>query len=82
MKEQLANILQTIQQSAEKAGRKPEDITLLAASKYADVSQVQKAYDLGLRFFGENRSEGLLSKKDSLPDDICWHFIGQLQTNR
>ena len=45
MKEQLANILQTIQQSAEKAGRKPEDITLLAASKYADVSQVQKAYD-------------------------------------
>lgn len=82
MKEQLANILQTIQQSAEKAGRKPEDITLLAASKYADVSQVQKAYDLGLRFFGENRSEGLLSKKDSLPDDICWHFIGQLQTNK
>ena len=82
MKEQLANILQTIQQSAEKAGRKPEDITLLAASKYADVSQVQKAYDLGLRFFGENRSEGLLSKIDSLPNDICWHFIGQLQTNK
>ena len=71
-----------IQSAAEKAGRDPDEITLLGASKYADVKQVRQAYDQGLACFGENRSEGLAAKKDLLPDDISWHFIGQLQTNK
>lgn len=75
-------IRQQIRSAAQAAGRSEEDITLLGASKYADVNQVYQAYQQGLTCFGENRSEGLLSKKDKLPDDISWHFIGQLQTNK
>lgn len=71
-----------IQSAAVKAGRDPSSIILLGASKYADVEQVRQAYEQGLTCFGENRSEGLLAKKDLLPDDISWHFIGQLQTNK
>lgn len=78
----VASIRQQIQKAAEAAGRREEEITLLGASKYATAEQVRQAYDQGMRCFGENRSEGLLAKKDALPSDICWHFIGQLQTNK
>ena len=59
-----------IQSAAVKAGRDPGSITLLGASKYADVEQVRQAYEQGLTCFGENRSEGLLAKKDGLTGQI------------
>ena len=43
---------------------------------------MREAYDAGVRDFGENKMQEFLSKKDQLPTDIRWHFIGRLQTNK
>ena len=43
---------------------------------------LQEAYDLGVRVFGENKVQEITAKYDALPDDIHWHMIGHLQTNK
>ncbi|MBQ6477189.1 MAG: YggS family pyridoxal phosphate-dependent enzyme [Bacilli bacterium] len=58
------------------------DVTLVAVSKTKPNEDILKAYDLGLRDFGENYVQELTSKMDSLPEDINWHMIGHLQTNK
>jgi len=60
----------------------PSSVKLVAVSKTKSVSDILKAYGTGLRIFGENRVQELLSKKDELPGDIEWHLIGHLQTNK
>jgi pyridoxal phosphate enzyme (YggS family) len=55
---------------------------LLAVSKTKPIEDMMEAYALGIRNFGENKVQELISKKDSLPSDINWHFIGKLQTNK
>jgi hypothetical protein len=57
-------------------------VTLVAVSKLQPVEAIQKLYDLSQRDFGENYVQELLSKKGQLPQDIRWHFIGHLQTNK
>jgi len=83
---QLKNNLQSIQENiakaAQKSGRSAEDITLIAVTKTIEVEYIKQAYDLGLRNFGENRVQELLTKIDKLPSDINWHMIGHLQTNK
>ncbi len=59
-----------------------EDITLIAVSKYKNVSEIKQAYDFGVRHFGENKVQELLDKIDVLPQDIKWHLIGHLQRNK
>ena len=82
MKEQLALVEERIAAAAVRAGRKREDVTLVAVSKTNPVERIKEAYDLGLREFGENRVKELLSKEPQLPGDIRWHLIGHLQTNK
>jgi PLP dependent protein len=60
----------------------PTGVKLVAVSKMKPVSDVLIAYNEGQRCFGENRVQELLNKKDLLPDDIEWHLIGHLQTNK
>ena len=60
----------------------PEGVTLVAVSKYHPASAVQEAYDAGQRIFGESRENELKEKVATLPQDIEWHFIGHLQTNK
>lgn len=60
----------------------PEDVTLVAVSKYNPASAIEEAYALGQRVFGESHVQELQQKKDILPNDIEWHFIGHLQTNK
>ena len=60
----------------------PEGVQLVAVSKFHDASQIREAYDAGQRCFGESRVQELLAKIPLLPDDIRWHFIGHLQTNK
>ena len=55
---------------------------LIAVSKTRPVSDIIEAYNAGQRFFGENRVQELLNKKNLLPDDIEWHLIGHLQSNK
>ncbi len=60
----------------------PSSVKLVAVSKTRPVSDVLEAYNTGHRIFGENRVQELLLKKESLPEDIEWHLIGHLQTNK
>src|SRR5215831_18160138 len=56
--------------------------TLVAVSKTKSVAEIKELYDLGQRDFGENYVQELVEKHSQLPDDIRWHFIGHLQTNK
>lgn len=60
----------------------PEGVALVAVSKFHPVSMIREAYDAGQRRFGESRVQELLEKIPQLPEDIEWHFIGHLQTNK
>lgn len=60
----------------------PEHVTLVAVSKTMPVALIQEAYDAGHRVFGENRVQEMIEKRDHLPQDVEWHLIGHLQTNK
>ena len=60
----------------------PAGVKLIAVSKYRPVETLKVAYDAGQRIFGENRVQELVDKQPLLPEDIEWHFIGTLQTNK
>ena len=55
---------------------------LIAVSKTKSVDMIKEVYDIGIRDFGENKVQELLSKMDILPNDIRWHMIGHLQSNK
>ena len=58
------------------------NILLVAVSKTKSIDDIMKVYNQGVRDFGENYVQELVSKMDSLPNDINWHMIGHLQTNK
>ncbi|MDD3697868.1 MAG: YggS family pyridoxal phosphate-dependent enzyme [Bacteroidales bacterium] len=60
----------------------PGHVSLVAVSKFQPVSLILQAYNAGQRIFGENRSREMTEKIPLLPNDIQWHFIGHLQTNK
>lgn len=60
----------------------PPGVKLVAVSKFHPVDMIREAYDAGQRVFGESRVQELVSKKDLMPDDVEWHFIGTLQRNK
>lgn len=82
IKENLQTVRNNISAAAEASGRSPYDITLIAVSKTKPVEALREAYDEGVRDFGENKVQEILEKYDRLPDDIHWHMIGHLQTNK
>ena len=60
----------------------PQGVTLVAVSKFHPVEALWEAYNAGQRVFGESRAQELSAKQKVLPEDIEWHFIGHLQTNK
>jgi pyridoxal phosphate enzyme (YggS family) len=60
----------------------PPGVRLVAISKYHPNEYIEAAYAEGQRIFGESHEQELKLKHQSLPDDIEWHFIGHLQTNK
>lgn len=60
----------------------PQDVKLVAVSKFHPSECVMEAYNAGQRLFGENRPQEFAMKCKELPQDIQWHFIGHLQTNK
>ena len=71
-----------IQNACERAGRNRDDVTLICVTKTMPVEDLRQAYDAGQRCFGENRVQEINDKFPRLPDDIKWHMIGHLQTNK
>jgi len=64
------------------SGRQPSDCTLVAVSKTKPVELLKDVYEAGCRDFGENYVQEMVDKIPRLPEDIRWHFIGHLQTNK
>lgn len=60
----------------------PPAVELVAVSKFKPAADILEAYEAGQRAFGENRPQELAAKARQLPEDIAWHFIGHLQTNK
>jgi hypothetical protein len=72
-----------IARAAHDCGRDPDSILLLAVSKRKPASDIRLAYACGQRDFGENYLQEALEKMQELDDlDICWHFIGAIQSNK
>jgi PLP dependent protein len=79
---QLEVVREAMASAAQKAGRDPGDVTLVAVSKGSGIEAIIEAYEAGQRDFGENRAAELEEKAVRLPPDIRWHFIGSLQTRQ
>lgn len=81
--EQLAKTEESITQQCLAGGRNREEVILVAVSKTKPLHMIEEAYAAGQRHFGENRVQELQEKAESLDhDDLQWHMIGTLQTNK
>lgn len=79
----IAHVRSTIAEAARRAGRTPDEITLVAVSKTVSIDLVQMAYNLEVTDFGENRVQDALPKIAAFhPQDVHWHMIGHLQSNK
>ena len=79
----LERVRERIARAASRAGRRPDEITLVAVSKTFPVEAICAAYTAGLRHFGENRVQEWESKRSHLADlDATWHLVGHLQGNK
>lgn len=80
----VARVQERIAAAARRAGRTPDDITLLAVSKTVEPARIRQAYEAGLRVFGENRVQEFEEKAASIAafGGCEWHMIGHLQTNK
>ncbi len=80
--ENLARLKGKIEESCKRSGRKPDEVKLIAVSKYFGVDSIIEAKNCGLTDFGENRAQELTLKFEKLGDSVTWHFIGTLQKNK
>ncbi|XP_015959063.1 uncharacterized protein LOC107482979 [Arachis duranensis] len=78
----LRSVVQRVHQAAERSARTPQQVRIVAVSKTKPVSVIREVYDSGHRCFGENYVQELVEKAPQLPEDIEWHFIGNLQSNK
>ncbi len=75
-------IRSNIQKVCERIGRNPDEIKVIAVTKYVSIDRAKAAIDAGVIHLGENRDEGLNDKYAELGNDAVWHFIGSLQTRK
>ena len=80
--ENISKVRENIVKACEKAGRNPEEVTLIAVSKTKPVSAIEEALLSGTLDYGENKVQELCDKYDVLPKNIRWHMIGHLQRNK
>ncbi|MDQ1519349.1 MAG: dependent protein, partial [Actinomycetota bacterium] len=83
VEERLDAVRERIERTAKRAGRDPNDVTLVAVSKNVDPVRIADAIDAGQRVFGENRAQELVAHAQAVAaDHVEWHFIGRLQRNK
>ena len=81
--ENIGRVHQRIEEACRRAGRRAEEVTLIAVSKTVPPQYIREAYDAGMRQFGENRVQEAAAKRPALSDlTVTWHFIGHLQSNK
>ncbi|WP_010631022.1 YggS family pyridoxal phosphate-dependent enzyme [Sporolactobacillus vineae] len=83
VEENYRQIDENIRAACLRSGRRREDVTVLAVTKYVTVQTAREAVDSGILNIAENRKEGLIEKQDAIRDSrIVWHLIGTLQTRK
>jgi len=80
--DRLRSVQERIARAAERVGRDPSSIELVAVSKTKTTAEVREAAEAGARAFGENYVQELLRKREDLGDAVEWHYVGHLQTNK
>lgn len=78
----IQEVKEKIARAAQRAGRDPREVTLVAVTKTVSAELARRAYDYGIKTLGENRVQELQKKYPELPSDTRWHMIGHLQTNK
>ncbi|ARU62322.1 YggS family pyridoxal phosphate enzyme [Tumebacillus avium] len=80
----LAELKERIAQACARAGRDPEDVTIVGVTKYVGVDETRSLIEAGLKDLGENRISVAAPKLEAIPAEtgVRWHFIGHLQTNK
>ncbi|MDQ0231256.1 YggS family pyridoxal phosphate-dependent enzyme [Metabacillus malikii] len=82
VKENYQQIRSNIEEICQRCGRNPDDIHIIAVTKYVSVDRANAALEAGVIHIGENRDEGLNMKHEELGEKATWHFIGSLQTRK
>ncbi len=82
VKENIRKVKENMKNACLKAGRAPEDTTLIAVTKTKPFEMLMEAYDAGVRDFGENKVQDLMAKFELAPKDSRFHMIGHLQKNK
>ncbi|WP_147802403.1 YggS family pyridoxal phosphate-dependent enzyme [Alkalicoccus halolimnae] len=82
VEENLQRIQERINNAANVAGRNPEDIHIVAVTKYVTIERAEEAVKAGIKHLGENRLEGAMEKYEAIGDQVSWHFIGSLQSRK
>ena len=83
LKENYEKVKENIVRACEKAGRSPEDVTLIAVSKTKPLSDIEELLsDTNAVDFGENKVQELVDKYENVSRPVNWHMIGHLQTNK
>jgi PLP dependent protein len=79
----IARVQDRITSACQRAGRRPEEVTLVAVSKTFPAERIREGYEAGLRHFGENRVQEAAEKRPQLSDlEVTWHLVGHLQANK
>jgi len=82
IRENLLRVTERIEKAAQKAGRNPKDIRLVAVSKTMEADRVREAIEAGVTILGENYVQEAQKKIEEIGKPVSWHFIGHLQTNK
>ncbi|WP_121609332.1 YggS family pyridoxal phosphate-dependent enzyme [Mesobacillus foraminis] len=82
VKENLDRVMDSIAAACKAADRNPEEVKIIAVTKYVSIDRAAEAVEAGIIDLGENRDEGLAEKWGHLGDKAVWHYIGTLQTRK
>lgn len=80
--ENLQNIKEIVAEACQRSNRNPEEVRIIAVTKYVSIERAREAIEAGVLDIGENREEGINEKWDVLGDKPTWHFIGTLQSRK
>ncbi|MFC4770197.1 YggS family pyridoxal phosphate-dependent enzyme [Effusibacillus consociatus] len=81
-REKADSVRHRILRACERSGRDHNDVTVIAVTKYVGVPETLAILEAGIRDLGENRVQQALPKVTAIKEPVCWHFIGNLQTNK
>jgi pyridoxal phosphate enzyme (YggS family) len=82
LQERIEHVQARIEAACKRSGRKPDDVKMIAVTKYVPLETVKEVLQEGLAHIGENRWQDAQAKWEALGSRATWHFIGHLQTNK